>query len=105
MSSFAKIENGKVVQVIQADQDFINSGAVGNANDWIDCSNRIPVLGYNYSTEEDIFYSDKPFPSWTLNEETLAWEPPIAYPDPTLELGNGAYSWNEEAGNWERMVD
>lgn len=105
MSSFAKIENNKVVQIIEADQDFIDSGVVGNPAEWVNCSNKLAILGYNYSTEKGIFYSDKPFSSWSLNEENLSWEAPIPYPDPNLELGNGAYIWNESGLNWERMVD
>ncbi len=38
MSHFAKIEGGIVTQVIVAEQDFINSGAVGNAADWVQTS-------------------------------------------------------------------
>ena len=39
MSHFAQINNEGIVQrVIVAEQDFINSGAVGDAFNWIQCS-------------------------------------------------------------------
>ena len=39
MSHFAQINNEGIVQrVIVAEQDFINSGSVGDAFNWIQCS-------------------------------------------------------------------
>jgi len=38
MSHFAKVENGIVTQVIVAEQDFINSGAVGDPSTWVQTS-------------------------------------------------------------------
>ena len=34
MGHFAKVENGTVTQVIVAEQDFINTGAVGDPSTW-----------------------------------------------------------------------
>lgn len=38
MSHFARIENGIVTAVIVAEQDFIDSGAVGDPAQWIQTS-------------------------------------------------------------------
>lgn len=48
----------------------------------------------NWSDEHEIFYTDSPHDSWTLNTTTGAWEPPLPFPDD----GND-YSWNEELYN------
>jgi len=48
MSHFAEIdENNKVVRVIVAEQDFIDSGAVGDPNRWIQTS---------YNTRQGVHY-------------------------------------------------
>ena len=38
MAHYAHVENGIVTQVIVADQDFINSGAVGDPSTWVQTS-------------------------------------------------------------------
>jgi hypothetical protein len=52
-------------------------------------------IGYTYDPARDAFIPPKPFPSWTLNEDTCWWQPPIGMPDD----GN-PYEWSESAGNW-----
>lgn len=47
-------------------------------------------VGYIYDVARDAFIPPKPFPSWTLNESTCRWDPPITKPD-------GDYEWNESA--------
>ena len=47
MSHFAEVVNGKVVRVIVAEQDFINSSAVGDASNWIQTS---------YNTRQGVHY-------------------------------------------------
>ena len=37
----------------------------------------------------------KPYPSWTLNEETCNWRPPVPYPSD----GN-KYVWSEDSLSW-----
>jgi len=48
-----------------------------------------------YDETRDAFIPTKPYNSWTLNEETCLWEPPIPYP----QDGN-TYDWNEETLSW-----
>ena len=52
--------------------------------------------GYTYDQEKDAFIPPKPYPSWTLNESTCRWDPPVDYPDD----GN-RYDWNETTKQWD----
>lgn len=53
-------------------------------------------IGYIYDESRDAFIPPKPFNSWSLNEDTCIWEPPISYP----EDGN-MYIWNESNLAWD----
>jgi hypothetical protein len=52
-------------------------------------------IGYYYDSIRDYFIPPKPFPSWTLNEDTCLWQSPIPYPN-----DGKMYTWNEEILNW-----
>jgi hypothetical protein len=52
-------------------------------------------IGYYYDSIRDAFIPPKPFPSWTLNEDTCLWQSPIPYPN-----DGKMYTWNEEILNW-----
>ena len=121
MSHFAKVIDGIVQQVIVAEQDFIDSGAVGDASHWIQTSyntrggvhyapnsntpdDGVPLrknyagVGYTYDQTRDAFIAPKPYPSWTLVEESCQWQAPVAYPD-----DGKAYSWDEDITNWKEQ--
>jgi hypothetical protein len=55
-------------------------------------------IGYAYDEERDAFIPLKPYASWTLNEETCQWGPPVAYPD-----DGKLYNWNEETISWAEV--
>jgi hypothetical protein len=55
-------------------------------------------IGYYYDSIRDAFIPPKPFPSWTLNEQSCLWESPIPYPNDSK-----IYTWNEEIGIWEEI--
>ena len=118
MSYFAEIDNNGIVQrVIVAEQDFINSGAVGDAGNWVQTSyntrggkhyppdshtsdgdglrKNYAGTGYKYDADRDAFIAPKPYPSWLLDEDTCIWNAPTPYPD-----DNKIYRWNEDATNW-----
>jgi hypothetical protein len=102
MAHFAKLdENNTVTTVIVAEQDFINSGQVGDLSLWVKTSysgsfrKNYAGIGYTYDNTRDAFISSKPFTSWTLNEGTCQWEAPVAYPD-----DGKIYSWNESSQQW-----
>lgn len=107
MSHFAKIKDGIVTNVIVAEQDFIDT----QEGIWVQTSyntyggqhklggtplrKNYAGIGYIYDSTRDAFYIPQPYPSWTLNETTCYWEPPVAYPD------NGKnYEWNEDTTSW-----
>ena len=51
-------------------------------------------IGYTYDADRDAFIAPKPYASWTLNETSCLWEPPVKHP------GDGQYNWDEETTNW-----
>jgi len=117
---FAEIdENNIVKRVIVAEQDFIDSGAVGDSANWIQTSyntrggihytpdsdepdggialrKNFAGIGYIYDSDKDAFYQPQPYPSWSLNEDSCQWESPIPYPDDGSD-----YNWNEENQSWD----
>jgi len=60
-------------------------------------------VGYKYDQTRDAFIEPKPFNSWTLNETTCLWDPPVAKPELTQEQidNNNFYSWNETNQIWD----
>jgi hypothetical protein len=54
-------------------------------------------VGYTYDPTRDAFIPPKPFASWTLNEVTCLWEPPVPYP------ADGMYTWDEEMTTWKEV--
>ena len=108
MAHFAKVENGLVTQVIVAEQDFIDSGAVGTG--WIQTSyntyggqhpegrplrKNYAGVGFSYDAVRDAFIAPKPYTSWVLNEDTCLWEAPIPKPQDGKE-----YIWDEPTTSW-----
>ena len=54
------------------------------------------AIGYTYDEDKDAFIPPKPFNSWTLNEETCLWDPPVVKPD-----DGQIYNWNEDTQQWD----
>ena len=104
MSHFAKIENNIVTEVIVAEQDFINSGLVGDSFLWVQTSyngnfrKNYAATGFTYDLTRDAFYEQQPYPSWTLNEDSCLWEPPVARP-----VDDKKYTWNETDQAWDEV--
>lgn len=102
MSHFAKLDNNNIVQeVIVADQQFINTGVVGDVFKWVQTSyngnfrKNFAGIGYKYDRIRDAFIPPQPYLSWGLNEETCRWESPIPYPD-----DGQLYNWDESTKSW-----
>ena len=111
MSHFAKVLDGKVVQVIVAEPEFFDTFVDTSPGEWIQTSyntfagqhslggtplrKNFAGIGYTYDRERDAFIPPKPFASWTLNEETCLWGAPVAMPN-----DGKIYFWNEEQTNW-----
>ena len=111
MAHFAEIKDGIVQRVIVAEQDFIDSGAVSGT--WIQTSYNTHAgqhpegrplrknyagIGYYYDSIRDAFIPPKPFPSWTLNEDSCLWDSPVPYPS-----DGKMYTWNEDILNWQEI--
>ena len=102
MAHFAKLDNDKVVtEVIVTDQQFINSGAVGEPFRWVQTSynnnfrKNYAAIGFTYDLTRDAFIPPKIFSSWVLNEDTCRWEAPVVYPD-----DGKIYEWYEPTTEW-----
>lgn len=114
MAHFAHVTNGIVDQVIVAEQDFIDSGAVGNPSEWIQTSynthggqhpegrplrKNYAGVGYTYDAVKDAFIPPKPFASWTLDDDTCLWNAPVAMP-----TDGKPYVWDEDTTSWKEVV-
>ncbi|OUU50232.1 MAG: hypothetical protein CBC12_05905 [Candidatus Puniceispirillum sp. TMED52] len=104
MSRYAKVENGIVTTVISANEDYFTNLVETVPGRWIetfkDGSSRknYAGIGYSYDVDRDAFIPPKLHASWTLNETTCQWEPPVSYPD---DYDTVLYSWNEETQTWD----
>ena len=101
MSHFAKIDSNNIVTEIHvAEQDFINSGRVGDSFLWVQTSynnnfrKQFAGIGDTYDKAKNKFIKLKPYASWTLDASD-DWQPPVAHPDDSK-----FYEWNEDTTNW-----
>lgn len=114
MSHFAKVLDGKVVQVIVAESDFFNTFIDSSAGEWIQTSyntygNQHPEgkplrgnyagLGFIYDRTNDVFYAPQPYSSWVLNKSTWLWEAPTSMPQDGKQ-----YRWDESTTSWVEIV-
>ena len=114
MSHFAKVVDGKVTQVIVAEQEFFDTFVDSSPGTWLQTSynthgnqhpNGTPLrgnyagIGYTYDSVNDVFYAPQPYPSWTLNNTTWLWEAPVPYPQDDKK-----YTWDETITNWKELT-
>ena len=122
MSHFAKVINGIVETVHVVGQDYIDSGKLGDPDNWIQTSyntrggvhyapnsnepdggialrKNYAGKGYTYDQTRDAFIAPQPYPSWTLDEDTCLWNPPTPYPEDGKK-----YDWDEETTSWIEIV-
>jgi hypothetical protein len=52
-------------------------------------------IGYTYDEARDAFIPPKPYPSWTLNEQTCLWDPPVPHPN-----DDNFWNWDETNQQW-----
>jgi hypothetical protein len=113
MSHFAKVLDGKVIQVIVAEPEFFDTFIDTTPGTWLQTSynthgNQHPEnrplrgnfagIGYSYDHLNDVFYEPQPFPSWTLNTSTWLWEAPTSHP-----ADNKFYRWDEATLAWVEL--
>ncbi len=105
MSHFAEINSNNVVlRVLVGDSNLPNEGQdwfVENlGGTWIQTSingnirKNYAGVGFTYDETLDAFIAPKPFDSWTLDQISCTWQPPV--PMPT----SGSYRWDEASVNW-----
>jgi len=56
-------------------------------------------VGFAYDEQRDAFIPPKPFPSWTMSEDTCLWSAPTPMP-----TEGGPFTWNEETLSWDETV-
>ena len=115
MAHFAEINgDGVVIQVIVAEQDFVDTldgtwiqtsyntrggkhydPDTNEEDDGTPLRKNFAIIGGSYDSDKDALSPPQPFPSWSLDEDTCLWNPPIDYPD-----GNDIYYWNETDQQW-----
>tara|TARA_R100000908_G_scaffold33614_1_gene15416 strand:+ start:1413 stop:1790 length:378 start_codon:yes stop_codon:yes gene_type:complete len=122
MAHFCKLGIGNVVETIevvsndiatteQAGVDFLNT-LYKTRNVWKQTSyntiggehtlggtpfrKNYAGIGFKYDQTRDAFIPPKPYDSWTLNEATCLWDPPVVKPDDGQK-----YLWNEETQQWD----
>jgi len=123
MAHYAKVKDGVVTQVIVAEAEFFDTFVDTDPGEWIQTSyntrggvhynpetnepdDGTPLrknyagVGYTYDVEKDAFIPPQPFDSWTLNDDTCLWEPPVVYPD-----DGGVYIWDENTTSWVAVPD
>ena len=116
MSSYAKINNGIVEKVIVAEAEFFDTFVDDTPGKWIQTSyntrggvhyepdSNTPSsdqskalrknhagIGYTYDEIKDAFIPPQQFSSWTLNNTTCLWEPPISKP-----TDGKTYRWDDD---------
>ena len=111
MAHYAKVLDGRVTNVVVAEADFLQTFVDNTPGEWIQTSyntrenqhlnggtplrGNFAGIGMVYDSENDVFYSPKPFTSWTLNESTWTWQPPTSKP-----TDGKKYDWNESTTSW-----
>jgi hypothetical protein len=83
--NYAQLVDGKVVNVIVADADFI---ATQTDKTYVLCQRG----GIGWSFDGTNFIAPQPYPSWIL-DSNFDWQPPTPKPD-------GDYYWNEKTISW-----
>lgn len=112
-----QIEGGLVDQVIVAEADFFNHfvdtspgkwiqtsyntkgnvhyGADGNPDDGVAVRGNYAGIDFIYDSINDVFYSQQPYPSWLLNQDTWTWNAPVPMPK-----DGKIYAWDEHTKDW-----
>lgn len=117
MAHYAFVRDGRVVDVIVAEQEFVDWLSVSGHRQpvgvgrWIQTSynthgnvhdhggtplrKNFAGIGYLYDDEADAFYPPRPFDTWVLDTETYLWQAPFPKPD-----DENMYEWDPHTNNW-----
>ena len=96
MTTFAQVKSGTVINVIVAEQDFIDTIPPEENIEWIKTEpSNYAYMGGIYEKSSGVFCPPKPGIDWTLDSNN-EWQPPIPFPDThddTLDLVD--YYWDD----------
>ena len=118
MPHYAKVCDGKVLQVIVAGPEFFDTFVDSSPGSWIQTSyntrggvhygpdgepdggvalrGNYAGIGYTYDQTNDVFYAPQPYASWTMNKDTWLWDAPAPYP-----TDGEFYIWDEPTVSWK----
>ena len=91
MMNYAHIQNGIVVNLVVADDSWVQS----QEGTFIETGDANIEIGGTY--ENNMFVPLKPFPSWVRNG--LRWQAPIELP-----ADGKIYTWDEDAQAWVEVA-
>jgi len=117
MAHFAELDkNNKVLRVVVISNDEthgtdgVENEALGIAfckslfgsdTNWVQTSysgsmrHKFAGAGDVFDVKRNAFITPSQYASWVLDEETLSYNPPVAYPSE-----DGFFLWNEETVSW-----
>jgi hypothetical protein len=119
-----KIQNSEGVETESIGQQYLQTHNNWPAEKWIQTSfntennthrdGKTPFrgnyagIGYIWDSENNMFFGQKPFPSWVKNTSTASWDPPITAPALTAEQQSQneanthmwTYEWDENNQSW-----
>jgi hypothetical protein len=113
MGHYAKVKGNKVIEVIVAEESYINSLPNNGLSRWVKTSYNTSAnkhsaggtplrknfagVGAIYNEELDAFIHPSVYPSWILNEDTCQYEAPVVY----LGAEDSLHYWNEDTLSWD----
>lgn len=113
MAHYAKIENGLVVTVVVADEDWVATqegqwvqtsyntrGGIhydddGKPDGGVPLRKNYAGIGFSYDPVRDAFIPPNKLQSWVLDEASCTWKSPVPRPD-----DGKAYRWDEDTVSW-----
>jgi len=122
MAHFAELDNNNIVlRVIVVndkdtqDQNGVEVEAIGKefltntyGGNWVQTSinnrirKRFACIDHVYDSVKDVFIPQQIYPSWTLNNVTHDWDPPVTKPGDPKHIRT--WEWREEQQLWEETT-
>ena len=120
MAHFATLDNKNIVTNVEVVSDAVITDSDGNEQEqlgidfltqmygsklWVQTSyngnfrKNYAGVGGTYDKTRDAFIPAKPYPSWTLVEDTCQWTAPVTVPDDGKK-----YEWDEATTNWKEIT-
>lgn len=122
MSHYAKVLGNRVLHVIRAEPSYFEPPFVdtspgeyiqtsfntkgnvhyddqGNPDGGIALRGNFASAGDVYDRENDVFYTQQPYPSWILDKATWTWKPPVECP-----ITGHPHYWDEASLSWKEIT-